>query len=49
MENNQMQLQAITWRIQKEMMWLGYLMRLNPETPARKAFGEYLRKVKRPR
>ena len=28
--------------------WLGHKIRLPPETPARNAFEEYLRKVKRP-
>ena len=30
------------------LMWLGHMMRLHPETPARNTFEEYLRKVKRP-
>ena len=32
----------------RRLTWLGHLMRLHPETPARKALKEYLRKVKRP-
>ena len=30
------------------MRWLGNLMRLDPETPARRALNEYTRKGKRP-
>ena len=33
----------------RRLNWLGHLMRLNPETPARLALVEYLRKVKRPK
>ena len=33
----------------RRLTWLGHLIRLHPETPARKALEEYLRKVKRPR
>ena len=33
---------------ERRLTWLGHLMRLHPETPARKALKEYLRKVKRP-
>ena len=33
----------------RRLTWLGHLMRLNSETPARKAIKEHLRKVKRPR
>ena len=32
----------------RRLTWLGHMMRLHPETPARNAFEEYLRKVKRP-
>ena len=32
---------------ERRLTWLGHLMRLHPETPARKALKEYLRKVKR--
>ena len=31
----------------RRLNWLGHLMRLHPETPARLALAEYLRKVKR--
>ena len=31
------------------LAWLGHLMRLNSETPSRKALEKHLRKVKRPR
>ena len=33
----------------RRLKWLGHLMRLHPETPARLALAEYLRKVKRPK
>ena len=33
---------------ERRLTWLGHLMRLHPETPARKALTEYLWKVKRP-
>ena len=33
---------------ESRLSWLGHLMRLHPETPARKTLKEYLRKVKRP-
>jgi hypothetical protein len=33
----------------RRLSWLGHLMRMNTETPARKALQEYLRKTKRPR
>ena len=33
----------------RRLNWLGHLMRLHPETPARLALAEYLRKVKRPK
>ena len=32
----------------RKLTWLGHIMRLHPEAPARKALQEYLRKVKRP-
>ena len=32
----------------RAMRWLGHLMRLDPETPARRALNEYTRKGKRP-
>ena len=37
---------TIQWR---RLNWLGHLMRLHPETPARLALAEYLSKVKRPK
>ena len=40
------------WNItiqRRRLNWLGHLMRLHPETPARLALVEYLRKVKRPK
>ena len=40
------------WNItiqRRRLNWLGHLMRLHPETPARLAFADYLRKVKRPK
>ena len=33
----------------RRMNWLGHLMRLHPDTPARQSLTEYLRKVKRPK
>ena len=33
----------------RRLNWLGHLTRLHPETPARLAFVEYMRKVKRPK
>ena len=33
----------------RRLNWLGHVMRLHPETPARLALAEYLRKVKRPK
>ena len=33
----------------RRLNWLGHLMRLHPETPARLALAEYMRKVKRPK
>ena len=33
----------------RRLNWLGHLMRLHPETPARLALAEYVRKVKRPK
>ena len=33
----------------RRLNWLGHLMRLHPETPARLALVEYLRKIKRPK
>ena len=33
---------------ERRLTWLGHLMRLHSETPARKALKEYLRKVKWP-
>ena len=33
----------------RRLNWLGHLMRLHPEIPARLALAEYLRKVKRPK
>ena len=32
----------------RRLTWLGHMMRLHRETPARKAFEEYLREIKRP-
>ena len=33
----------------RRLDWLGHLMRLHPETPARLVLAKYLRKVKRPK
>ena len=33
----------------RRLNWLGHLMRLHPDTPARRSLEEYLRKTKRPR
>ena len=35
--------------MKRRMKWLGHLLRLPDDTPAKQAFHEYHRKVKRPR
>ena len=46
------QIQTEEWSTitqRRRLNWVGHLMRLHPETPARRAFTEYPRKIKRPK